>query len=122
MSENVSTEKAVVKKTPQELAMANGLKIYNSGVANGKSESGKEQKDPLRKRLGVMLNTIAGRKEKGKTATFKQIKIKYNAVDDSRDDYAKVKSLYETVGLYLTAIPVPVPLKKGEQPNPEPTQ
>lgn len=121
MSSNESTEKSVAK-TPQELAMANGLKIFNSGVAKGKSESGKEQKDPLRKRLGVMLNTIASRKEKGKTATFKQVKIKYNAVDENRDDYAKVKSLYESVGLYLTGIPVPVPTKKGEQPNPEPTQ
>lgn len=115
-------KKEVVKKTPEELAVANGLKIFNSGVAHGKSLSGKEAKDPRRKRLGVIVNTVAGRAEKGKTVTFKSIKASYNGVDDDRESYAKVKTLAEKLLLYLDSLPVPVTKPKVEQPNPEPTQ
>ncbi len=108
--------KVKVVKTPEELAQANGLKIFNSGFNKGKSSGKTEAKDPLRKRLSVMLNTIAGRKEKGKEATFKQIKTKFNGLDDDRESYVKAKGLYETVGLYLTGLPVPEP-----KPKPEPT-
>jgi len=122
MSEQSSTEvkPPTVKKTPEELAIANALKIFNSGKAVGKSEGKSEQRDPLRKRLSVMLNTIAVRKEKGKSATFKQIKTKYNAVDDDRENYIKVKGLYETVGLYLSALDVP-DKKTSNQSPPEPS-
>jgi len=124
-TETTTEKKVVVKKTPEQQAESNGLKIYKSGLARGKTDANTQSKDPLRKRLGVMLSTIAGRKEKGKTATFKQIKTKYNAVDDDRENYIKVKGLYETVGLYLSALDVPEKkpvVKKGEQPKTPPSE
>jgi len=109
------------KKTPEELAVINAMKICNSGVNVGKAMGKKESKDQRRKRLGVIVNTVAGRAEKGKTTNFKSIKASYNGVDDDRENYAKVKTLAEKVLLYLDSLPVPEKKPKGEQPNPEPT-
>jgi hypothetical protein len=120
----LSEQQAKVKKTPEELAMINAKKIFTSGIAVGKAQGKSEQRDPLRKRLGVSVNTIAGRKEKGTVATFKQIKTKFNSVDDNREDYVKMKGLFEVCGLYLANLSVPVKKPKGEQTTqtPEPTQ
>jgi hypothetical protein len=119
MSEQQSTEpKTVVKKTPLELAIANATKIFNSGINEGKKIASKQSKDPLRKRLGVIVNTVAGRKEKGTIPTFKQIKTAFNSLDDDRDNYIKAKGLVEKSMLYLASLPVPEKKPKGEQPNP----
>lgn len=120
-NEKDSEKKPKVVKTPEQIAQEKGLSILKSGIAIGKSQAGNEQKDPLRKRLTVMLNTIAGRKEKGKTASFKAIKTKFNSLDDDRDDYVKAKGLYETVGLYLSALDVPEPKAKVKKEEPKTT-
>jgi len=134
MSEQTTTseKKEVVKKTPEQLAEANGLKIYKSGLARGKTDTKSQSQDPLRKRLGVIVATVSGRKEKGKTATFKNIKTAFNGLDDVRgakeDDvkaqeleYMKTKNLVEKSMLYLASLPVPKKkptASKDEQPKP----
>ena len=119
----MSTEQTTEKKTeakpklsPQESAQAKAVQILNSGIALGKAMGKTESKDPRRKTLGVIVNTVAGRQEKGKEVTFKSLKSSYNGVDDDRENYAKAKTFAEKALGYFSQLPKPEP-----KPKPKPS-
>ena len=104
-----------IKKTAEQLASENGLKIFNAGKALGKQEAKGESKDPRRKKLGRSVDTVSKARENGKNKVFKQIKIAFNALDDDRDSYSKSKNLMEICMNYFDQLDVPV----KTQPQPQ---
>ena len=120
MSEQSQTTVAEpTKKTPEQLASENGLKIFNAGKNAGKAEAKGEQKDPRRKKLGRSVDTVAKARENGKNKTFKNIKNAFNALDDDRDSFTKAKTLVETAMNYWDQLDVPI---KTPKPQPQPEQ
>ena len=120
--EQPQPETAVVeptKKTAEQLASENGLKIFNAGKAVGKSEAKGESKDPRRKKLGRSVDTVSKARENGKNKVFKNIKSAFNTLDDDRDSYSKAKTLMENCMNYFDQIPVPI---KTPKPQPQPEQ
>ena len=112
MSGQETTEKPTAKPklTPVESAQAKAVQILNQGIAIGKAEGKSESKDPRRKSLGTIANTIAGRAEKGKEIDFKQVKSAWNSLDDSKgtpEEYGKAKRLFEVIGQYWTQLSAP---------------
>ena len=115
MAETTTEKKpeAKPKLSPQESAQqAKAVQILNSGIALGKAMGKTESSDPRRKTLGVIVNTVAGRQEKGKEVTFKSLKSSYNGVDDDRESYAKAKTFAEKALGYFSQLPKPEPKPK----------
>jgi hypothetical protein len=105
------------KKTAEQLASENGLKIFNAGKVQGKTESKGESRDPRRKKLGRSVDTVSKARANGKNKDFKSIKTAFNALDDDRDNFSKAKTLLENCMNYFDQLEVPVKI-----PNPPPQQ
>jgi|LWDU01.1.fsa_nt_gi hypothetical protein len=105
------------KKTPEELAKENGLKIFLSGRNAGKIDAKGESKDPRRKKLARSVDTVTKARENGKNKTFKNIKVAFNALDDDRESFSKAKLLFETTMNYFDQLEIPAP-----KPKPQPEQ
>ena len=105
-----------IKKTAEQLASENGLKIFNAGKNAGKTEAKGESRDPRRKKLGRSVDTVSKARENGKNKDFKNIKSSFNALDDDRDNYSKAKTLMEICMNYFDQLEVPV---KVPQPPPQ---
>ena len=106
-----------IKKTAEQLASENGLKIFNAGKVQGKTEANGESRDPRRKKLGRSVNTVSMARENGKNKVFKNIKSAFNMLDDDRDNYSKAKTLMENCMNYFDQLDVPV--KTQSQPQPQ---
>ena len=110
-----------IKKTAEQLASENGLKIFNAGKAVGKQEAKGESKDPRRKKLGRSVDTVSKARENGKNKVFKQIKSAFNALDDDRENYSKAKTLMENCMNFFDQLDVPIKTPKPQPQQPEQT-